>query len=135
MLSPQGRILTNLEYVDIVELPPDKQLHDLVSLLSIDVKNLNPQQLGIDVIHAQHEANLKVSSDRCTLIGEDQAQELLCGVSRMRARTSEGEFSPSLKHFASERVLRCIFFVSGSPDAAVVRGSGNASPTSSKGRS
>ena len=104
-----------------------------MSLLSIDVKNLNPQQLGIDVICAQHEAKLKVSLDRCTLIGKDRVQELLCGVSRMHARTFKGEFSLSLKYLASKRVLRLIFYISGSPDATVVRGSGDAGPTSMKG--
>ena len=64
----------------ISELPKDARLHDLTSLMAIDSKKLNPEELGEDIIKQQQAANLKHSSSSCAIIPEDQAQTMLAGV-------------------------------------------------------
>ena len=64
-----------------MDLPKDARLHDLASLLAINSKDLNVEELGSDVIKAQQAVNLKYSSNQCAVIPEDRVQVMLTGVS------------------------------------------------------
>ena len=64
------------------EQPPTAQVHNLASLVNIDSKNINVEQLGADAIKEQQEINLSKSSNEVAIIPEDQAQTMLCGVSQ-----------------------------------------------------
>ena len=65
----------------IVDLPADAHLDDLASLLQLDSKNMNLEQLGMDLIKEQQKINLKFSSNQTAVIAEDRAQIMLAGVS------------------------------------------------------
>ena len=65
----------------VVDLPADTCLDDLASLLQLDSKNMNVEQLGIDLIKEQQKINLKFSSNQTAIIAEDRAQIMLAGVS------------------------------------------------------
>ena len=65
----------------VVDLPADAHLDDLASLLQLDSKNMNMEQLGVDLIKEQQKINLKFSSNQTAVILEDRAQVMLVGVS------------------------------------------------------
>ena len=65
----------------VTDLPKDTQLDDLASLINVDNKNFDPEQLGSDIIKEQQVINLKFSSGQCTVIPEDRAQVMLTSVS------------------------------------------------------
>lgn len=65
----------------VVDLPADACLDDLVSPLQLDSKNMNVEQLGVDLIKEQQKINLKFSSNQTAVIAEDRAQIMLAGVS------------------------------------------------------
>ena len=65
----------------IVDLPADRCWNDLASLLQLDSKSMNVEQLGVDLIKEQQKINLKFSSNQTAVIPEDRAQVMLAGVS------------------------------------------------------
>ena len=72
-------------FLCLVDLPPGARLDDLVSLLSLDAKNIDVEKLGIDAIKEQQQINLKFSSEQVAIIPEDRAQRMLAGVSHIIA--------------------------------------------------
>ena len=64
----------------IVDLPANARLDNLASLLQLDSKNMNVEQLGIDLIKEQQKINLKFSSNKTAVIPGDRAQVMLAGV-------------------------------------------------------
>ena len=64
----------------VVDLPADACLDDLASLLQLDSKNMNVEQLGIDLIKEQQKIYLKFSSNQTAVVSEDRAQIMLAGV-------------------------------------------------------
>ena len=74
------KLLSNFCHSIVVDLPVDANLDDLASLLQLDTKNMNVEQLDIDLIKEQQKINLKFSSNKTAIIPGDRAQIMLARV-------------------------------------------------------